>query len=129
MIAAEVNVFLTRAALLDPRMKRVDPREQADMSIAWADVLDDVSLEVALAALKTHYRSSSDTITPARVIELAPGVTAAVLPDITAEIVAESKREQLAAAGVTEAEFLANQHDAAWVAARFATREIEATDA
>ncbi|WP_382307328.1 hypothetical protein [Herbiconiux sp. UC225_62] len=129
MTADETIVFLTRAALLDPRMKRVDPAEYADMAIAWADLLDDVPLEVALAALRKHYRESSDTITPARIVDLANLAVPPALPDITAEVEAESKRAQLAAAGVTEAEYEAHRFDAAWIAARFQTREIEATDA
>lgn len=121
----EVNVFLTKAALLDPRMKRVDPIEQADMAEAWAELLDDVALQAALSALRAHYRTSSDTITPSRVIALTDLVTKPVLPDITAEVEAEDRRARLAAAGVTEAEYLAHQHDRAWVLERFGARELE----
>jgi hypothetical protein len=126
--AAEVNVFITRAALLDPRMKRVDPNEQADMVIAWADVLDDVPLDVALDALRQHYRSSSDSITPGRVVELANVAAAPVLPDITEEIIAEDMQKQLVAAGVTEAEWRTHGHDLAWVAAHFDLNVLEAAD-
>jgi hypothetical protein len=125
MMPSEVNVFLTKAALLDPRMKRVDAREQADMAAAWAEVLDDVSMVSALSALRSHYRSSSDTITPARVIEMVVLDTKPVLPDITAELLEEDRRQQIAAAGVTEAEYLAHQNDRAWLLAKFAPRELE----
>ncbi|QJU54366.1 hypothetical protein SCB71_14565 [Herbiconiux sp. KACC 21604] len=126
MNAAEVNVFLTRAALLDPRMKRVDPMEQADMATAWADVLDDVALVAALTALKQHYRGSSDPITPARVVELAVREMEPVLPDITGEVVAEDMRRQLAAAGVSEADWRRYGHNPAWVAEHFDLNAVEA---
>lgn len=126
MNADESIVFLTRAALLDPRMKRVDPTEYADMAIAWAEVLDDIPLVVALTALRQHYRVSSDTITPADVVEAARLAAAAVLPDITDELLAEDMLRQLAAAGVTEAEWRRHGHNLAWVAAHFDLNELEA---
>lgn len=121
-------MFLTRAALLDPRMKRVDPREQADMATAWAEVLDDVVLDDAIAALRSHYRGGSDPITPARVLELCPIPPAPLLPDITAELVAEDMAKQLAAAGVTEAQWRAHGHNLAWVEAHFDLTAVEAAD-
>lgn len=66
----EALVLLTRAALLDPRMKRVDPVDQADMASAWAEVLHDVDLEDGLTAVSVHYRSSRDALMPADVLAL-----------------------------------------------------------
>lgn len=62
-------MLLTMAARIDPRMKRVDPNEQADMATAWATVLDDVTLEDAIAAARAHYRSDGTrTLTPADIV-------------------------------------------------------------
>jgi hypothetical protein len=70
MNAIEVNVMLTRAALLDPRMKRSDPTEQADMATAWAQVLGDVPLQAALTAVVAHYRDETRSLMPADVVAL-----------------------------------------------------------
>ena len=96
-------MFLTTAGVIDPRMKRVDPVEQADMATAWARVLADVSLEDALAALEQHYRQSRDAIMPADVLALLriDVSSVSVIPDRTAEVLAESRRAQLEAAGTT----------------------------
>ena len=129
MIPREANVFLTKAALLDPRMKRVNPEEQADMASMWAEVLEDVPLADALVALTKHYRAESIPIMPSHVLA-AIGMhdDTSTLVDITDQVVAESKARALAAAGVSEAEFEAHQHDAAWIRQRFAARELETTD-
>ena len=124
MNAREANVFLTKAAMLDPRMKRLDPAEQADMASMWAEVLEDVSLGDALEAVRVHYRSSGLAITPADVVRLAQVEEPSPWKDITAEIVAESKARALEAAGVTEAEYEAHKDDAAWVRAKFETLEV-----
>lgn len=70
MNAREANVFLTKAALLDGRFRRT-PEEQADMAVAWAEVLVDVTLPDALEALRQHYRAEARAITPADVRSLA----------------------------------------------------------
>lgn len=123
MNAREANVLLTRAALLDPRMKRVDVGEQADMASAWADVLEDVALAVALEAVTVHYRVSSTALMPADVLEYA-GVTADPWAGVR-DLDRENYLEQLEAAGVTEAEVEAHRGDRAWVEAKFG-RAIEA---
>lgn len=127
MIAREVNVLLTKAALLDPRMKRVDEATQADMAIAWADVLVDIKLSDALVALEAHYRESWDPIMPADIVGRvgAPVDPWVSVPDVTAEVVAASRARQLEAAGVTEEEFEAHRHDAVWLAAKFPERAAE----
>lgn len=114
-------MFLTKAALLDPRMKRVNPIEQADMASMWAEVLADVDLDAALGALRTHYRAESAAIMPANVLE-AVGVEdepASRYRDIMPELEAQWKAEALAEAGVTAAEFEAHEHDVAWLRAKF----------
>lgn len=83
MNAFEANVLLTKAALLDPRMKRVDPVEQADMATAWAEVLDDIPLLAALAAVREHYRREPRTITPADVRILAESIVDETAPTTT----------------------------------------------
>lgn len=126
MTPTEANVLLTKAGMVDPRMRRVDPMEAADRAEAWADLLGDVSLADALEAMHEHYQSSTDALMPAHIMDrVAPVDPWAALPDVTAEVVEESRVQALAAAGVTEEEFRAHEHDAAWLRARFGTRELE----
>jgi hypothetical protein len=115
----QANILLTRAALLDPRMKRVDEQEQADMAIAWAEVLVDVELDAALEAVAAHYRTSRDPIMPADILTRVGWVEPSPYENITARVAAEQKRRALEGAGVTEAEFEKHQHDAAWIHAHF----------
>lgn len=70
MTPREVNVLLTQAALLDARLRR-DPEERAAMSTAWAQVLHEIPLKVALAALAVHYREETRTLMPADVVAFA----------------------------------------------------------
>ena len=121
MNAREANVLLAKAALNDPRMKRVDPVERADMAEEWAEVLHDVTLTDAVAAMREHYASSRDAIMPADIRKLAGAVDGAALPDITDQIVEASKQRMLAAAGVTEAEYLDHTDDEPWLRAHFPT--------
>lgn len=123
MNAREANVLLTRAALLDPRMKRVDVAEQADMASAWAEVLEDVGLDAGLEAVTAHYRVSSAALMPADVLELV-GVSADPWAGVR-DLDRENYLEQLAAANVTEAEVEAHRGDRAWVEAKFG-RVLEA---
>jgi hypothetical protein len=122
----ETLVFLTRAAMLDPRMKRTDPVDQADMAEAWSTVLDDVALDAALIILRQHYRESSDPITPAVIVA---GVGAPQddypYPSLDEQLEADARARALAAAGVTEAEYLAHEHDVEWLRATFAPRGLE----
>lgn len=114
-------MLLTRAALLDPYWRRAEPAEQAERASAWAEVLADVAMADALKAVTRHYRASTSTIMPANVLELV-GVVDEIessIPDVTAEVVAESKRRALEAAGVTEAELEAHSHDVSWLRGHF----------
>lgn len=129
MMPREVNIVLTAAALRDPRMKRTDALEQADMAAAWAEDLADVALDDALAAVKAHYATSREPVMIADILALV-GQTPVEDPwahvhDVTPDIEAESRARALAAAGVTEDEWEAHKADPAWVAARF-PRQIEA---
>jgi hypothetical protein len=117
--AVEVNIMLTKAALVDPRMKRVDEDEAFERAVLWAELLDDVSLEDGLAAVREHYRSSNDAIMPADILTRAGWVEPSPYENITARVAAEQKRRALEAAGVTEAEFEKHQHDAAWIRKHF----------
>lgn len=114
-------MLLTRAALLDPYWRRAEPTEQAERASVWAEVLEDVALPDALKAVDGHYRTKTSTIMPADVLEFVGIVDEAEssIPDVTAEVVAESKRRALAAAGVTEAELDAHAGDVAWLRAHF----------
>lgn len=76
MNARETNIVLTRIALLDGRFKRT-PEEQAQMAIAWADVLTEVPLDAALAAVTEHYQTEARGIMPADIIAAAPVVRSA----------------------------------------------------
>lgn len=69
MNAREANSFLTEAALIDPRMKRVNVVEEADMASMWAEVLLDVDLDEARAAMRARYGAPTIPIMPARVLE------------------------------------------------------------
>lgn len=71
MIPREANVLLTHVTLLDGRFKRT-PEEQAQMAIAWAGVLAEVSLDDALAAVNDHYATETRGIMPADIVAAAP---------------------------------------------------------
>jgi len=119
----EALVFLTRAAMLDPRMKRVDPVDQADMAEAWSTVLDDVALDAALIVLREHYRSSSDPITPAAIVA---GIGAEPTTSPYPEIHDGSQRAVLATFGTTPEEFDADPAVRARVLREHQQRELEA---
>jgi hypothetical protein len=126
VIDLEVNALLTKAALLDPRMKRTDRTEQADRAEIWAELLVDVELGDALVALTEHYRASKDPIMPADILAAVGYREPDDIPDITSEIIAASKARVLEEHGVTEAEFEANKGNLAWFEAHFP--EIELTE-
>lgn len=129
MNSGEALALLTKAALIDPRMKRADPHEWADMATAWADVLDDVTLADAADALRRLQRGRRGTdapILPGDILDEIGEVVAApgIGEDLTEQL---GMRRALEDAGVTEAEYRAHAHDRAWVEATFGPRrEIEA---
>jgi hypothetical protein len=117
--ALEANVVLTKAALLDPRMKRVDQVEQADMATAWAEVLVDVDVQEALAAVVAHYRTAREPIMPADILDRVGWEAPSPYENITAHVAAAQKLRALERAGVTEADFEKHKHDPAWIRKHF----------
>lgn len=121
MNAREANVFLTKASIFDPRMKRVDPVEQADMATAWAEILPEVALIDALDVLAKHYRAQTSTLMPADILSALGVVDTgdSVLIDVTEAQVEDDKVRRLAEAGVTAVEFEAHKSDLAWLKVTF----------
>lgn len=72
MNAAEANVLLTKAALVDRWMKFGTPQELAAAAKEWATVLADVPLGTALEALTAHYATERRSIMPADIVDFAP---------------------------------------------------------
>ena len=77
MNAAEANVLLTKAALVDRWMKFQTPQEAAAAAKEWATVLTDVSLDTALEALTAHYATERRSIMPADIVDFAPPLRSA----------------------------------------------------
>lgn len=126
MTPDEANVLLTKAGMVDPRMRRVDPNEAADRAEAWAEILETVDLGEAIAAMRTHYAVSAETLLPVHIMDrVAPVDPWANIPDVTGQVIEESKQRALAAAGITEAELEAHQHDDAWVRSKFSNTSLE----
>jgi hypothetical protein len=100
MTPREANVLLTRAALLDGRLRR-EPGELAQMATAWAGVLVDVPIDLAVAALALHYREQTRAVMPADIIALLDDVTPA---DIEPE---QDTASWLAARGIDSDAFAA----------------------
>lgn len=73
MNARQANVLLTHVTLLDGRFKRT-PEEQAQMAIAWAEVLGEVELDAALVAVNDHYTTETRGIMPADIVAAMPPV-------------------------------------------------------
>lgn len=71
MSPREANVLLTKIALLDGRFKRT-PEEQAQMAVAWAEVLAEVALNAAIEAVTEHYAAETRGIMPADIVEACP---------------------------------------------------------
>jgi len=106
--------------MIDPRMRRLDPTENADRAEVWAEILADVTLEDAFGAMRDHYATSTEGLLPAHIMDRCAPVDPWVnLPDITDEVMRESKLRALAAAGVTEAEFDAHEDDPVWLVSKF----------
>lgn len=91
MTPIEANAVLTRAALIDPRMKRTNIEEQADMATAWASVLSraEVTKDAAIDAVEEHYLESKDAVTVADIVSRAGVSSLPGVEDITAELEAE----------------------------------------
>lgn len=88
----------------------------------WMDTIGDLDFDAAVDALRRFRRERPDTyLQPGHLLALA-GVND-VQPDswrdVTDEVVAASKLRMLEAAGVTEAEYTAHDHDVAWLREKF----------
>jgi hypothetical protein len=68
MNALEANTLITKIAHIDPRVKRRNPEEQAQMADTWASLLPDVSLADALDAAFVHYRRSAEVLMPSHIL-------------------------------------------------------------
>lgn len=82
MNAREANVLLTRAALIDARLRR-EPAERAEMAIAWAGVLADVDLDEAITAVNDYYAAEKQSIMPADIIAAVPVRSASDAGNVT----------------------------------------------
>lgn len=75
MSPQEATVLLTKAALLDGRFRRA-PEDLAQMAIEWSMVLGAVPIDLAVDAVRIHYRGSAQMLMPSDVVaiveDLAP---------------------------------------------------------
>lgn len=101
MTPEQVNVFLTRVALLDPRFGYVDVETQVARAEEWAAVLADVEPMAAIEAARAHYRATRDRLMPADVLARCRTQVAPTREEL------QAKAEWLARHGLTEAQFAA----------------------
>lgn len=125
MNETEALVLLTRAAMLDARMKRTDPVDQADMAEAWSRALPDVTLVDALAATEAHYRSSRDAV---MIADIVAAVGAPAVESPYEETHDGSQRAVLETFGTTPEEYEADPAVRKRVAREWRQRELEAGD-
>jgi hypothetical protein len=62
---AEVATLLGAASAVDPKVPQPDP----DVLTMWSGILGDVPADIAGAAVRDHYRHSSETVMPANIVE------------------------------------------------------------
>jgi hypothetical protein len=123
-----VNVEET--ARLLARVQLQDNRQVTQLVIAdWHEIIGELlSYDEAYAALLRFRRERPGVYLEAgHLLELA-GVDVLQresVPDITDEIIADSKARALAAAGVSEAEYEAHKHDVGWLRLKFPRTEVE----
>lgn len=91
MNAAEANVLLTKAALVDRWMKFSTPQEAADAAKEWATVLADVELDEALVALADHYASERRSIMPADIVAACPVRSSSWVGNVTEQRLARER--------------------------------------
>lgn len=122
MMRSEMAVLLAKVQLGDNR--HVDGL----VLEYWMDTIGDLDVETALQALRRFRRERPGTyLEPGHLLELAGVVDEqpSTIPDLTDEVLAESRRLQLEAAGVTEEDVAAHAGDQAWLAAHFPARQLE----
>lgn len=66
MNAAECAELLRRIAHVD----RYAAQPSTDLALGWAAMLDDIGLDEALDACRTHYRATTDTIAVGNIVAL-----------------------------------------------------------
>lgn len=125
MDALQANALLTKAALIDPRLRRTNPRDQAEMADTWSQLLHDVPLsdaETAMMALLRRMQGGDAPILPGDVLTELGVLGQETVVDLTPRALEVDKRRKLAAAGVTVQDVLDHQDDAAWLADHFPER-------
>lgn len=126
MTPLEVNALLTHAAKFDPRMKRNDPVEQADIAEAWAGAIpDEVTLIDARLAVEAHYRAEVRPFMLADLTALAGVAEVSTWVDRTDEVLDAIARRELAELGTTPEEYRADAGVRVRVDAVLDARQIE----
>lgn len=124
---------IEETAVLLAKIQLGDNRQVDELTIVyWHETIGDLTLEQALTALKRFRRERPGTyLEPGHLLELADIIDeqAAPVRDLDPEWMLETKRRALAEFGTTPEEYDADPKIQADVAARWAQREIEATDA
>jgi hypothetical protein len=115
----EALALLAWAAHLDPRLKRTNEEEFASVAEAWAEVLTDVTVDEAKAAVVEHYRVSREPLMPADVLERVGWEPPSPHENITDQVAERLLQDAIDAAGVTRAQLEAAvaRRDVAWIRA------------
>jgi hypothetical protein len=126
MTPEDALILVTKLALIDPRLKRTDPTDMADMATGWSEAftLHGVTLAEALPVavrVQSMRLSSEPALTPGDIIA-ALGVSDEAVPDLTAAHLVRDRARQLEAAGVSESDLVAHRGDPDWLAAHFPAR-------
>lgn len=87
MSPREANVLLAEVGLIDARLRKQTPEDQAALAVLWSEILDPaLTLDLARAAVRRHYATETRAIMPADLNEAVPayqGVSDA--GDVTAQ--------------------------------------------
>lgn len=66
--------LLRQAAMIDPRFEPQGREHAEQMAAAWAVVLGEVTLDEALTAMTTHYRTSANRLMPVDILSRVPRI-------------------------------------------------------
>ncbi len=91
-----------------------------------ADTLRDAVMNAVAAGASDEREVGARILQEARALRGVVDDPHAHLHDYSLDVIADDKRRQLEAAGVTEAEYEARKHDPAWIAATFPQKAIAA---